>query len=157
MKAYSKRARLRDAETLDIVDFDRAQLLLALIALHHFGDGANPDHLAHPLDGADLGERFGHAQDLQNNGAVDLEEIQRQRLDVIETDARATEPVQGEAASQRLEYVGEAGGLGQARYRVAIFNLETQRLAGYPVLLQRADDELRERAVLDACARQVDA
>src|SRR5471030_1164218 len=124
MKAYSKRARLRDAETLDIVDFDRAQLLLALIALHHFGDGANPDHLACSLDGPDLGERFRCAHDLQNNAAVDLEEIQRQRLDVIETDTRATEPIQGEAASQRLECVGKTGGLGQANYHVTFGDLE---------------------------------
>ncbi len=149
--------RLRDAETLGIIDFDHAQPLPAVFALHHFGDGANPDHLAHPLDGADLGERFRHAHDLQNNAAVDLEEIQRQRLDVIETDARATEPIQGEAASQRLEFVGKAGRVGQASDRVAVGDLETQRLTRYPTLFQRAGDELRERPVLDARARQVDA
>jgi hypothetical protein len=134
----SKRARLGDAKTLDVIDLDGAQSFLDFFALHHFGDGADSDYLAYPLNCANLGERLGDAQDLQNDAAVDLEEIQRQRLDVAKTDAQATETIEAEAASQRLEFIGKTGGLGQASDGIAVGDFETQGRAGYPAFPQRA-------------------
>ena len=85
-----------------------AQPLQALLILYHLGDGANADRSCSTPGRLppNLSECVRHAQDLQNDSAIDLEEIQRQRLDMVKADAHSTKTIEREATPRGFDVPG---------------------------------------------------
>src|SRR5882672_10628045 len=132
---------LRDSVALGVIDAYAGEHLDDLRVLGEFCDGLLAGQMA------DLVDRAHHlpvdrvVQDLAHEAAVDLEEIDREVLEVTEGRQAGAEIIEREFAPQLLERLDEAVGLRETGDRGGLGDLETDLAGIDPALLELVDDE----------------
>src|SRR5206468_1490401 len=102
---------------LGVVDADLPQDLQGGAVLDRLGDGADAHHLADLVDRLDQGPLHRAPHHVAHEGAVDLQEVDLQVLEVGEGGEPAAEVVEHEAEAELLEDPDEVGRLGQVADR----------------------------------------
>src|SRR5690242_10827059 len=98
----------------------------------------------------------GVVQDLAHERSVDLEEVDREVLEVAERAQAGAEVVEREAATQLAQRLDESIGLREARDRRGLGDLEADLARIDAALLELLDDEGQELVVAQALAREID-
>ncbi len=92
-------------------------------------------------------------QDLLDEAAVDLQEVDREVLQVAERRQAGAEVVEREAAAELLERVDEAVRLREAGDRRGLGDLEADLRGVDAAAMELLDDERQELVVAEALAR----
>ncbi|MNE71917.1 hypothetical protein D3C80_1678250 [compost metagenome] len=107
------------------------------------------DHLHHgPVD-----RIIEHVLD---EAAVDLEEVDRQVLQVSERRHPGAKVIQRETTAQSLELVDKANGAAEVGYCAGFSDLETDQVRRNGKLAKQTLQVLKEFVVADTAARQID-
>ena len=96
-----------EVEALGVVDTERTQQIHGLLILHALGDRLQAEPAREPDDRADhmlVGDARAR---VPNELAIDLEEVHRQVLEVMEAAVAAAEVVEGEPATEMPEPLGQ--------------------------------------------------
>ena len=124
------------------------------------GDELGDGLLAHALGDGDEGLHHelvgGASRQAADEVAVDLDVVEGQVLEVVEGAEARAEVVEGEAAAQAAQPVGEALGVLQVRDRGRLGELEDERRRIDPGLRQQPLGEGRQVPVADRLAGEVD-
>src|SRR5437763_16691333 len=96
------------------------------------------------------------AQDRAHEAAVDLDVVDREVLQVSEGRQAGAEVSERELAAELFQRLDEAVGLGEARHRRGLGDLEADLRGVEPALVELVDDERQELVVPEALAREVD-
>ena len=142
-------------EALRKVDADLLELgehRSGLDPLGHRRDAERAPDLADGLHHAAVDRVLRHICD---ELTVDLQEIDRQRLQVPERREAAAEVVEREAAAARAQFLHEIGRVLQVRHRRRFGDLEAEAACDF-VAVDAAEHELEETLIVERRTRQVD-
>src|SRR6516225_4034328 len=148
--------RLRDAVALRVVDAEAGEHLDDLGVLGEFRDGLLTGEVPDLVDRADHLAVDRIAQDLAHEAAVDLQVIDREVLEVAERGKSGAEVIERELAAELLQRLDEAVGLGEARDRRGLGDLEADLRGIEPALVELIDDKRQELVITEALTGQVD-
>ena len=103
-----------------------------------------------------ISRSIGIVQDFPHEAAVDLQEIDREVLEVAERGQAGAEVIQRELAAQLLQRLDEAIGLREARHRRGLGDLEADLRGIEAAAMELVDHERQELVIAQALAREVD-
>ena len=98
----------------------------------------------------------GVVQDLAHEAAVDLEEVDREVLEITERGQAGAEVVEREAAAELAQRLDEAVRLAEARYRCGLGDLEADLGSVQAASVELVDDEGQELVIAQALAGEID-
>src|SRR5437660_115108 len=145
----------RQVVALSKIDTDALELRehrFGLDALGNRRDAEGPADLDDRLDHAAIHRVVG---DMTDELPVDLEEIDRQRLQIHEGRQPGAEVVQRELAAARFQLAHEVGDAGEAGHRRRLGDLEAQG-GGDRGVAHALQDELDEGLLVEGRAREID-
>src|SRR5882762_2757211 len=148
--------RTGDAVALRVVDAENGQLTQGLVVLHPFGDRRNSQHPPDLGDRIDHGAVEGAVDKIAHERAVDLEEVDGQRLEVGEGAQPRAEVVEGEAAADALQALEEMYCFREVADSRGLRHLEAHRGGLDAERVDLLMHELEKRLVAERRSGQVD-
>ena len=141
---------------LHVVHLEAAQDLQGGGVLHELGDGLLAQGVGHLDHGLDHGLVHAPVLEPEHEGAVDLELVHRQVLEVGERAEPRAEVVERELAAHLAQAGDEVDGTAEIGDRGGLGDLEGHRPGRHRVLGQRVLDQGHQPLVLHGPPRQVD-
>src|SRR5688572_2045261 len=148
--------RLRHPVALGIIDAETAQYLDDLRVLGPLRNRLLAGQVPDLVDRADHLAVDRVVQHALDEAAVDLEEIDREMLQVAERREAGAEVVERELAAELLEGLDEAARLREVRDGRCLGDLEADLAAVYATAVELLDHVRQELVVAETLARQVD-
>jgi hypothetical protein len=116
----------------------------------------NTHHVADSLDGFDNGSVHGVRGDVTNESAVDLQEVDGQRLEIGERGHATAEVIEGDGRAEAPESCHQLRGAREIADGRGLGQLEADLWSWQSVLAQAATDVVRQARIADRGAGEID-